>query len=77
MSTTHTAETASDSNATPESHATQAPTETLVDLVFDVGTEWAAHGLETGRNALAQSAHTLERLATKLGTLRQQLLAKA
>jgi hypothetical protein len=74
----------SENQATVEASTTDANSsdtgdkaETLVDFVFDLGTEWAAYGLETGRNALEQSARTLEKLASTLASVRKQLLAKA
>jgi hypothetical protein len=50
------------------------PQATLVDAVFDIGLEWAAHGLRVAKSALETSGKTLsvaakqlERLATELG----------
>jgi len=50
---------------------------TLVDLIFDLGTEWATYGLGLAKSALEQGARTLERLAGSIDTLKKQLASKA
>lgn len=46
---------------------------TIVDTLFDVGEEWASHGLKVAESALQASAHTLESLSRVLGNLAVQL----
>jgi len=50
---------------------------TLVDLIFDLGTEWATYGLGLAKSALEQSAKTLEKLANSIDALKKQLASKA
>jgi hypothetical protein len=47
--------------------------ETLVDAVFDLGLSWAEFGVSQGKNALTQSAKTLERVARSLDDLQRRL----
>ncbi|WP_394837261.1 hypothetical protein LVJ94_10175 [Pendulispora rubella] len=50
---------------------------TLVDIIFDLGTEWATYGLGLAKSALEQSAKTLEKLASSIDALKKQLASKA
>jgi hypothetical protein len=47
--------------------------ETFVDAVFDLGLSWAEFGVSQGKNALTQSAKTLERVAKSLDDLQRRL----
>jgi hypothetical protein len=47
--------------------------ETLVDAVFDLGLSWAEFGVNQGKQALTQSAKTLERAAKSLDDLQRRL----
>jgi hypothetical protein len=47
--------------------------ETLVDAVFDLGLSWAEFGVNHGKQALTQSAKTLERVAKSLDDLGRRL----
>jgi hypothetical protein len=47
--------------------------ETLVDAVFDLGLSWAEFGVSQGKQALTQSAKTLERVAKSLDDLQRRL----
>jgi hypothetical protein len=68
------------------SEATHSPTSTesttdaskssLVDTIFDIGTEWAALGLKAGKAALEQSAKTLETTAKALDGFARELERK-
>jgi hypothetical protein len=47
--------------------------ETIVDAVFDLGLSWAEFGVSHGKQALTQSAKTLERVAKSLEDLQKRL----
>jgi len=47
--------------------------ETFVDAVFDLGLSWAEFGVNQGKQALTQSAKTLERVAKSLDDLQRRL----
>ena len=47
--------------------------ETLVDAVFDLGLSWAEFGVSQGKQALTQSAKTLEKVAQSLSDLQVKL----
>jgi hypothetical protein len=47
--------------------------ETFVDAVFDLGLSWAEFGVSQGKQALTQSAKTLERVAKSLDDLQRRL----
>lgn len=47
--------------------------ETIVDAVFDLGLSWAEFGVSQGKQALTQSAKTLERVAKSLDDLQRRL----
>ncbi|WP_394822542.1 hypothetical protein [Pendulispora albinea] len=76
-------------NETPSTDSTEKPaagsasankkgeTSSLVDLIFDLGTEWATYGLGLAKSALEQSAKTLEKLAGSIDALKKQLASKA
>jgi hypothetical protein len=48
----------------------------LVDAIFDIGTEWATLGLKAGKAALEQSAKTLETTARALDGFARELEKK-
>lgn len=49
----------------------------LVSALVDLGTAWAAHGLDAGRLSLENSARVLTRSAKTLETLARELEKKA
>ncbi len=75
MSQNETTTTATESPATAT--AEKKDHGTLVDLIFDLGTEWATYGLGLAKSALEQGARTLERLASSIDNLKKQLATKA
>jgi len=76
MSNTETKSTASTDTPATEPAATPKEHGTLVDLIFDLGTEWATYGLGIAKTALEQGARTLERLANSIDALKKQLATK-
>ncbi len=74
MSTTETQGAGAD---TTTEAATGERRASVVDAVFDIGTQWAALGLNLGKVALEQSARTLEATAKSLEVLAKELEAKA
>jgi hypothetical protein len=64
-------ESKSDGNVTAD--ASGKKRETLVDAVFDLGLSWAEFGVSQGKQALTQSAKTLERVAKSLDDLQRRL----
>jgi len=75
MSTNETTSTAS--TETPAAESTKKEAGTIVDIIFDLGTEWATYGLGLAKTALEQGAKTLEKLASSIDTLKKQLASKA
>ena len=63
------------SPTSPET-TTEAAKSSLVDTIFDIGTEWAALGLKAGKAALEQSAKTLESTAKALDGFARDLEKK-
>lgn len=64
-------ESKSDGNVTADTSGKKR--ETLVDAVFDLGLSWAEFGVSQGKQALTQSAKTLERVAKSLDDLQRRL----
>jgi len=49
----------------------------IVDTVFDLGTTWAAYGLNVGKTALVEAARALETSAKTLGDLATRIAPPA
>jgi hypothetical protein len=67
-------------NDKPETHDAPPAAEdkaSIADTVFDIGLEWAAYGLNAGKNALELSANTLFRTAGLLARVRDELSQKS
>ncbi|WP_394847772.1 hypothetical protein LZC95_09950 [Pendulispora brunnea] len=77
MSTNETSTVATETPATENAGAEKKSPNTLVDIIFDLGTEWATYGLGLAKSALEQSAKTLEKLAQSIDGLKKQLASKA
>jgi len=77
MSTNETTSTVATETPATENTAEKKEHATLVDLLFDLGTEWATYGLGIAKSALEQGARTLEKLAGSVDTLKKQLATKA
>ncbi len=63
-------------NQTVEQKETSKKAGTLVDVVFDLGITWAAHGLKVAKGALEASGKTLETTAKALERLADELTKK-
>ena len=50
--------------------------ETLVEALVDLGTAWAAHGLDAGKLGLEQGASALTKTAKTLETIARELETK-
>jgi hypothetical protein len=62
--------------STNEKQETTSTEKSILEAVFSIGTAWAAFGLNVGKQALQESARTLEVTAEKLSSLAETLEAK-
>jgi hypothetical protein len=56
---------------------TKRTCDTLLQTITELGTTWAAYGLQVGKMALQQSAHTLGKTAEALDLIASELQKKA
>jgi hypothetical protein len=60
-----------------QANKTDHKANTLMGALVDLGTSWAAHGLDAGKLSLENSARMLEKTAKTLETLKRELESKA
>ena len=59
-----------------EAHKIPQKAETLVEALVDLGTAWAAHGLDAGKLGLEQGAQALTKTAKTLEAIARELESK-